>query len=455
MSKVRCRFAPSPTGFLHIGNARTAIFNYLFAKQNDGEFILRIEDTDKERSTQEAIDVIFDGLKLLGLKHDGEVIFQSKRTDRYLEVVNELLASGMAYKCFHTKEELEEMRRQNNKVTSKWKNVSPSNYPNAPYVVRLDVDKILGAGTSEIYDMVQGEVSVDNSELDDMIVLRSDGSPVYHLAVVVDDHDTEITHVIRGDDHLTNTFRQNVIYDALKWSKPFYAHLPLIMDENGKKISKRTGAASVIDFIDMGYLPSAIVNYLAKLGWSSDKEFLSLEELVNEFSFNHVGASCSRLDFKKLDFINSHWIQTEDTKVVFDALMNLILKNNLKITTSVITNLMPVLTPRSKTIVEMLDMVKYLDNDYWRGLKYDVTIKDDVKNSSLIEEVSNNLMEIYSQNNLMPFLKQFCEKHNLKLRDVAGAIRGIVCKNNISPPLSDVFKSLPKEEVLKRLESYE
>lgn len=450
---VRCRFAPSPTGFLHIGNVRTAIFNYLFARHNGGQFLLRIEDTDKERSTKEAIDVVFEGLKLLGLEWDGDVVFQSKNAARHTEVANALLESGKAYKCFHTQEELNELRGKNRNVVSKWRNVDAKDHPeNTPYVVRL---KSPDTGVTSIDDMVQGNVEVKNSELDDMIILRSDGSPVYQLAVVVDDHDSGITHVIRGDDHLTNTFRQNMIYDGMGWDKPTYGHLPLIMDENGKKISKRTGAASIVDFINMGYLPETMLNYLVKLGWSNEQEFMSKEELIAAFDFDKVGASASRLDYKKLKFINAHWINNSDDDKLVEFFFNILPTTEfagISYDKDVIKEMMPALKVRSKTVVEMMDMTKYLDDNWYENTECVIPEKVNALKDTYIVPQFITLVENFTTNdNLMEGLKQFAEDNGSKLKDVAAYIRFKLCKDKISPPLDVVITSLGIDKIKKRM----
>ena len=442
---IKCRFAPSPTGFLHIGNVRTALFNYLFARHNGGEFHLRIEDTDKERSTKQAIDVIFDGLNTFGLEYDGEVVYQSNNSERHKEVAVALLNSGKAYKCFHTSDELDEIRKKNKgKVTSKWRNVDSSLHPNLPYVIRI---KSPTDGCNTIHDMIQRDVTINNKELDDMIILRSDGSPVYQLAVVVDDHDAGITHVIRGDDHLTNTFRQNMIYDAMNWDKPVYGHLPLIMDSNGHKVSKRTGAASIVDFFDMGYLPITMMNYLVKLGWSDEQEFFTKEELINKFDIDKVGSSPSRLDMKKLNFINGHYISETDD----DTLVSLFYKEYICNTPKdVIKTLMPSLKVRSKTIDEIRSMVEYLDFDWWVTNREDVPSKIDNLKTIISKKVFDDILEFSNNEELMNKLKKLSEDNDIKLKDVAAFVRYTICGKAISPPLDVVIKSLDKENIKER-----
>lgn len=336
--KFITRFAPSPTGFLHIGNARTAIFNYLLSKHYNGSFLLRIEDTDQARFTQEAVDVIFDSLKFLGIKHDNqELIYQSKRTARYHEVVQELLAKGLAYKCYHTIEELEAIKNQaqeqndSKAFRSIYRTESGTESSNTdstktnstkPFVVRLKIqdintdetqtdhtkDQALAETTFE--DLVQGRITVKNQDIEDFTLLRSDGSPTYMLAVCVDDHDMNITHVFRGADHLTNTFKQLQIFKAMKWKEPHYAHIPLIHDISGKKLSKRDGAIGVLDYAKQGILPQALFNYLMRLGWGhKDEEFIPLDKAIEIFSEKGLGKSAAKFDFAKLLDLNSKWIR--------------------------------------------------------------------------------------------------------------------------------------------------
>ncbi len=310
---------------LHIGGARTALFNYLFARHHSGKFLLRIEDTDRERSTPESVQTIFDGLEWLGVKWDGEPVFQFPRAARHAEVAHEMLTTGKAYKCFATAEELTAMREEQKakglpqRYDGRWRDRPESDAPaGAPYVVRL---KAPTTGENTVHDLVQGDVTVQNSQLDDMVLLRSDGTPTYMLAVVVDDHDMAVTHVIRGDDHLTNTFRQIQIYQAMGWDVPQYAHLPLIHGPDGHKLSKRHGAVSAAQYRDEGYLPAAMRNYLLRLGWShGDQEIFSDEEMIQLFDLEHIGKSPARFDYAKLASLNNHYIRQipfEDIQFIY------------------------------------------------------------------------------------------------------------------------------------------
>src|SRR5579871_180339 len=314
---VRARFAPSPTGLLHIGSARTALFNYLFARHHGGEFLLRIEDTDRERSTDAATQVIIEGLAWLGVTPDQPPIFQSTRLQRHAEVAREMLAAGRAYRCYCTAEELRQMREQaiaagrSPRYDGRWRDRDPSEAPpNVAPSIRL---KAARDGETVVEDLVQGTVRVANAELDDMIILRSDGTPTYNHSVVVDDHDMGITHVIRGDDHLTNTFRQVQIYHGMGWDLPRFAHIPLIHGADGAKLSKRHGAVSVLEFREQGYLPEALANYLMRLGWGhGDVEVVDREEAIRLFDLDGVGRSPSRMDYAKLDHLNGVYIRQAD-----------------------------------------------------------------------------------------------------------------------------------------------
>ena len=327
MTKVVTRFAPSPTGFLHIGGARTALFNWLYARRFEGPFLLRIEDTDRERSTEPAVEAIIDGLKWLGLDWDGEAVSQFERAHRHREVVESMLASGAAYRCYASPEELQQMREKQRaegkpmRYDGRWRDRDPSEAPPgiAP-VIRLRAKQ---DGETIIDDKVQGKVTFANKELDDLVHLRSDGGPTYMLAVVVDDHDMGVTHVIRGDDHLTNAARQSQIYQALGWDVPVMAHIPLIHGPDGAKLSKRHGALGVDAYRALGYLPAALRNYLVRLGWSQgDREFFSTEEMIAAFDLPAIGRSPSRFDFVKLENMNGHFMRAMPDDALLTALID-------------------------------------------------------------------------------------------------------------------------------------
>lgn len=314
------RFPPSPTGYLHIGSARTALFNWAFARANGGKMLLRIEDTDKTRSTQDSVQAIFDGLEWLGIDYDGDVTYQSKNEARHAEVAKQLLEAGKAYNCYCSQEELAEMREQGHGYDRRWRDRDPSEAPKGiDPVIRI---KAPLTGSITIHDKVQGEVTIDAKQLDDFILLRSDGTPTYMLAVVVDDHDMGVTHVIRGDDHLNNTFRQKTIIDSMEWDVPVYAHIPLIHGDDGAKLSKRHGALSVMEYDAMGYLPDAMVNYLMRLGWShGDDEIFNRSQMLEWFNLEGINKSPARLDFKKLNDVNAHYMHHADNLYLRDEVL--------------------------------------------------------------------------------------------------------------------------------------
>jgi glutamyl-tRNA synthetase len=374
MSEVVTRFAPSPTGFLHIGGARTALFNWLYARRHGGRMMLRIEDTDRERSTQAAIDAIIDGMKWLGLDWDGEVVYQFSRAARHAEVAHELLAKGMAYRCYATPQELEEMREKARaekrppRYDGRWRDRDPAEAPaGAPFVVRIKAPE---AGETAIDDAVQGRVVFPNKDLDDFILLRSDGTPTYMLAVVVDDHDMGVTQIIRGDDHLTNAARQTHIYEAMGWTPPAFAHIPLIHGPDGAKLSKRHGALGVDAYRAMGYLPAALRNYLVRLGWSQgDREFFPLPEMIAAFDLAQVHRSPARFDFAKLENMNGHYLRDTPDDELFEALLaTLPYLDGGPATLAALDDrkraqlraALPGLKARAKTLVELLDGAGFL-----------------------------------------------------------------------------------------------
>ncbi len=365
---VIVRFAPSPTGFLHIGGARTALFNWLFAKHHGGIFRLRIEDTDRARSTQEAVDAIIDGMRWLGLEWDGEIVYQSQRLARHAEIARQLLAEGKAYHCFCTPAELEAMREKARaegrsvRYDGTWRDRDPKTAPpGVPPVIRLKAPQ---TGETVIEDRVQGRVTVANEQLDDLIILRADGTPTYNLSVVVDDHDMDITHVIRGDDHFNNAFRQTQIYRALGWDVPVFAHVPLIHGPDGAKLSKRHGALGVDAYRDMGYLPEALRNYLLRLGWShGDDEIISTAQAIEWFELDAIGRAPARFDFAKLANLNGHYIRETDDRRLVDLAAPFIegaLSRPLSgAERERLEAAMPGLKPRAKTLVELADIAHF------------------------------------------------------------------------------------------------
>ena len=461
---VVTRFAPSPTGFLHIGGARTALFNWLFARHHGGKFLLRIEDTDRARSTEPAIAAILDGMRWLDLNWDDDVVYQFSRAQRHAEVANELLAKGHAYRCYATQEELAELREQQRaakqplRYDGRWRDRDPSEAPaGAPFVIRLKAPR---EGEVTIDDRVQGPVTVRNAELDDMIMLRSDGTPTYMLAVVVDDHDMGVTHVIRGDDHLNNAFRQIALIRAMDWEEPVYAHIPLIHGSDGAKLSKRHGALGVDAYRDeMGFLPEAVNNYLLRLGWGhGDDEIISREQAVEWFDLSGVGRSASRFDFKKLENLNGHYMREADDarlagliapgvaaaagRVLSDEEQGLLLRS------------IEYLKPRAKDINELTDSASFLFRT--RPLHMDEkagTLLDD-SGKALLAQARDALAatDDWSAPALEAAVRPVAESRGIGLGKVAQPLRAALTGRTTSPGIFDVLALLGKEESLGRLE---
>jgi len=459
---VRTRFAPSPTGLLHIGNARAALFNFLYARHHGGKFLLRVEDTDRERSTQKAVDVLFDGLAWMGIESDEKPVFQSTRQARHAEVAHELLEKGLAYRCYCTADELKEMREKAMaegrppRYNGMWRDRDPSEAPaNTPYTVRIKAPR---EGETIIHDLVQGDVRVANAEMDDMIILRADGTPVYQLAVVVDDHDMDITHVIRGDDHLTNTFRQAMIYRAMGWDLPHFAHLPLIHGPDGAKLSKRHGAQSVVEFREMGYLPEALNNYLLRLGWGhGDAEILSREEQIRLFDLDGVGRSPSRMDYAKLLHINGVWLrQADDERLTGDVMERLAAMEGVDTsdaTRAKVLTLMPGLKERAKTLVELADNAAFLGRSL--PLSFDAKAEKQFtpENRAMLGRLAEALKaaEPFTRETVDATLRQFAETHEMKLGKVAQPLRAAVTGSTMSPGIDDTLVALGRDEVLARI----
>lgn len=440
------RFAPSPTGFLHIGGARTALFNWLYAKHHGGKFYLRIEDTDRARSTQAAIDAILDGMKWLGLDWDGDVIYQFARKDRHAEVAKQLLANGKAYECYCTQAELDAFRSAfpNQKFKSPWRNGVGNNV--LPRGIKPSIRiKAPESGSITVADAVQGTVSVNASELDDMVLLRSDGTPTYMLAVVVDDHDMGITQVIRGDDHFTNTFRQLMIYEAMGWTAPKFAHIPLIHGADGAKLSKRHGALGVDAYRDMGYLPEAVCNYLLRLGWShGDDEIISQKQAIEWFNLESCGKSPSRFDFTKLESVNAHYIREAD-----DArLVGLIAPQDQD--HSLLLKAMPGLKQRAKTLKELSENAAFLI----ARPTFDETTKPQLDaGKSILQGLLPKLeaLTVWNHDALQAACKAYGEENGLKLGAVMGPIRIAITGKTASPSMFEIMDILGREETLGRL----
>ena len=460
---VRTRFAPSPTGLLHIGSARTALFNYLFARHHGGEFLLRIEDTDRERSTEAATKVILEGLEWLGVTPDQPPVFQSTRMARHAEVARQMLASGHAYNCYCTAEELRQMREEavaagrSPRYDGRWRDRDPAEAPPgiAP-AIRLKAPR---DGDTVVEDLVQGTVRVANAELDDMIILRSDGTPTYNHSVVVDDHDMEITHVIRGDDHLTNTFRQVPIYRAMGWELPRFAHIPLIHGADGAKLSKRHGAVSVLEFREQGYLPEALCNYLLRLGWGhGDVEVLDRDEAIRLFDLNGVGRAPSRMDYAKLTNLNGIYIrQADDDRLTGEVLERLANRTDIFLGGDAgarIGALMPELKQRAKTLVELADAAAFLVRPLPLPMEPKAAAVLTPEARIILREVADALARTdFTPTSIDLALRDFAAATGRKLGQVAQPLRAALTGSTASPGIDATLAALGKEEALARIEA--
>jgi glutamyl-tRNA synthetase len=465
---VITRFAPSPTGFLHIGGARTALFNWLFAKHHQrhgegGTFLLRIEDTDRKRSTQEAVDAIYDGLRWLGLDWDGDAISQFTRADRHREAVDQMLADGHAYKCYCTPEELSEMREQARAEGRKmmydgrWRDRDPSDAPaGVDPVIRL---KASHAGNTVIRDRVQGDVSVANETLDDLVLLRADGSPTYMLAVVVDDHDMGITHVIRGDDHFTNTFRQAQIFNAMGWSLPEFAHIPLIHGADGAKLSKRHGALGVDAYRDMGFLPDAICNYLLRLGWShGDDEIISRDQAVEWFALDAINKGAARFDMDKLTATNAYYIQNGDDEALVRLIMPALRERLGDVMApdaeAWVRAGIGGLKPRAKTVTELIEKSEIYARA--RPLAFDEKaaklLDDDAKSNLAGLRRKLDGVAAWDEEALDACVRAYAEETGVKMGQVAQPLRAALTGTTVSPGIFEVLEVFGRDEALARLD---
>jgi glutamyl-tRNA synthetase len=461
------RFAPSPTGFLHIGGARTALFNWLYARGRGGKMLLRIEDTDRERSTKEAIDAILDGLKWLELDWDGDVIYQFSRAARHRDVAEQLLAAGKAYRCYATAEQLAAMRERaraegrTRLYDGMWRDRDPSEAPaGMKPTIRLRAPL---TGETVIEDQVQGRVVWQNENLDDLVLLRGDGTPTYMLAVVVDDHDMGVTHVIRGDDHLINAARQKQIYDALGWPIPNMSHIPLIHGPDGAKLSKRHGALGVEAYRAMGYLPAALRNYLVRLGWShGDQEIFSTEEMIKAFDLPAIGRSAARFDFAKLENLNGHYIRnTDDQSLVrmFEGVLDYVpdgsaLKAKLNdVTRAQLLKAMPQLKERAKTLIDLIDASYFIFADLPLEIDPKAQALLTPETRQLIGRLRAALEEVTPWNGetTEAAMRGFAERNELKLGAVAQPLRVALTGRTTSPGIFDVLSVLGREECLARL----
>ena len=460
---VVVRFAPSPTGFLHIGGARTALFNWLFARHHGGKFLLRVEDTDRKRSTDDAIKAIFDGLGWLALDWDEEPVFQSRNLDRHAEIARELLAAGKAYHCYCTPEELAEMRDRARAegrsmlYDGRWRDRDPSEAPpDIPPVVRFKAPR---EGETVIADAVQGEINVANAQLDDMVLLRADGTPTYMLSVVVDDHDMGITHAIRGDDHLTNAFRQTQLFRALGWTPPEYAHIPLIHGADGAKLSKRHGALGVDAYRDMGFLPESVFNYLLRLGWShGDDEIIGRDQAVAWFDLPSIGRSPARFDMERLTSLNAHYLREADDNRLLD-LIRPALEETLgdalgEDAAARVTTGLPGIKSRAKTIPELAE------NAALYALSRPVSINE--KAAKLLAGDARKLLvglraelariSSWDEAQIETAVRGFADASGVKLGQVAQPLRASLAGSTVSPGIFEVAYALGQEETLGRLD---
>jgi glutamyl-tRNA synthetase len=458
---VIVRFAPSPTGYLHIGSARTALFNWLFARHHKGKMLLRIEDTDRARSTEAAVEAIYKGLEWLGIAWDETPVHQFARKERHQEVAYELLSKGLAYRCYCSVEELEAMREEARaknlppRYDGRWRDRSPEEAPEgiAP-VIRF---KSPQNGDTVIHDLVQGDVRVSNAQLDDMVLLRGDGNPTFNLSVVVDDHDMGITHIIRGDDHLTNMFRQFHIFKAMEWETPHYGHIPLIHGADGAKLSKRHGAMGVEAYQEMGFLPEALRNYLLRLGWShGDAEVISTDQAIEWFDLDHVGKSPSRFDFVKLTSLNGHYIREADNLYLVDKVIPFIeKKSGLTVTAEakdILQRGMTGLKQRAKTLIELADnCVFYIQAPVLEAEAQALLIPD----LSLLKIIENRLSLTHetewTEAHLEEEMRAVADAQGLKLGKIAQPLRLALTGKTVSPSVFEIMHVLGKEKSLNRI----
>ncbi len=461
MPQVVTRFAPSPTGFLHIGGARTALYNWLFAKHHGGKFVLRIEDTDRKRSTEEAITAIMNGMEWLGLNWDGEAISQFSQAERHREVANALLESGNAYYCYASQEETAQARDKARSEGKRfrgdlWRDRNPNEAPEGVEpVIRVKMPR---EGEITIADAVQGDVTVANAELDDMVILRSDGTPTYMLSVVVDDHDMGITHIIRGDDHLNNAFKQHQIYSMMNWDIPVFAHIPLIHGPDGKKLSKRHGALGVDAYADMGFLPEAMRNYLLRLGWShGDDEIITTEQATEWFTLENVGRAPARFDFDKLDFVNAHYIKSTSNERLFDTIENDLSSNIQRSIDDVekarIIKAMTSIKERAKRLDDLIEPSSVFCNI--RPLEINEKAAKQINEETVPVLVSlksqlENISE-WEGTIIKSTIMSFADAEGLKLGKVMQPIRAVVTGGKQSGDLVETLEILGQKETISRL----
>ena len=460
MPQVVTRIAPSPTGFMHIGTARTALFNWLYARGRNGKFYIRIEDTDQKRSTAEANEVIINGLNWLGLDYDGDIVSQFERAPRHVEIAEKLLKNGKAYKCFSSPEEIQTFKEAaleggtSTLFKSPWRNADPSNYPDSPYVIRIKAPE---TGETIIQDEVQGKISIKNNQLDDMVLLRSDGSPVYMLAVVVDDHDMGITHVIRGDDHLNNAARQNLIYEALGWNIPVYAHIPLIHGEDGKKMSKRHGATSIEEYELSGYPARGLRNYLARLGWShGDDEYFTDQQALEWFNLFDIGKSAARFDLKKLQFLcGQHLKNSDDAALLHETLEFLTKVKGQSLSENKILLLkkgLYCLKDRVKTLSELVEKASFILNNRPIEVSSDAKLSLDETGVAMLDTLTPHLQNVtWKREELEKICNSVAESFGVKFGKLAPPIRSALSGQTKTPSVFDMMLVLGRNETIARL----
>ena len=452
-----CRFAPSPTGPLHIGGVRTALFNWLLAKKNNGKYFLRIEDTDKERSKDEFKKQIISSLSWLGIEHDGEEYIQSKNINKHVAVAEELIKKGFAYPCYCTEKELEEQKalakRKNLPFIYNRKCRDLKEKKDGPAVIRF---KSKMSGTTLIKDLVQGDRNISNSTIEDFVILRKDKSPTYQLSATVDDHEMKITHVIRGDDHMINSFKQKQIYDAMGWEVPNFAHIPLIHSEQGKKLSKRDNASTLEDYVKIGIISDALRNYLLRLGWSyKDKEIFTKQESIDLFDLSGVGKSPSKLDMNRIYSINETYIKTIDEKDLFNFFKEYISKYKKTIDQSkenILLKSMGFLKNKAKTLEDIWNNAQYIINDKLEIGADDKKLIDDLSKKVISDFTSEyEKLSSLSRETLEPIIKSLIDKHKTNFKGVGQPLRIALVGSRFGPGLYDVILSLDKTEVVKRL----
>ena len=460
MKKVATRFAPSPTGPLHIGGVRTALFNWLYSKNHNGKFFLRIEDTDKERSKEEFKLQILNSLKWIGINHDGEEYIQSKNIESHIKIVNKLLETGNAYKCYCSSDEIEEqkLRAKQKKIpyiyNRKWRDKSETEAPKDVKPVIRFKSKI--EGSTRINDLVQGNIEIENNTIEDFIILRRDGTPTYNLSASVDDHIMDMTHIIRGDDHKINTFKQIQIYEALQWEKPLFAHIPLIHTLEGKKLSKRDNASTIDDYEKIGIMPEALRNYLMRLGWSyKDKEIFSLEESIKYFNLEGIGKSPSKLDMSRILSMNEYYIKNKSNDELFQSFKKYCKKfkeniNNEKL--NIIKKSLKFLKNKAKTMEDIYNNSKFIINDE--------IIIENAEMSLLTENAKNiiksfmkkvNEIEVFNKETLEPIIKNLISENQTNFKGVGQPLRIILTGSKFGPGIYDIIISLGKKRVIDRL----